>query len=125
MENVTVVQIFGWLGILAAFIGSVKAIRSSTKSLLESILKDKFDTFDKGQKDILAKIDKVESKVNRVDLENCKNYLVTYLAEIDRGIEKDEVEKLRFWEEYEHYKEIGGNSYIHNKVEDLKRRNLL
>ena len=60
-----------------------------------------------------------------IDIENCKNYLVTFLAEVSRGEEKDETEIMRFWEEYGHYKNKGGNSYVHRKVEELKKRGLL
>ena len=33
----------------------------------------------------------------------------------------DEIERERFWEQYEHYVKCGGNSYIQRKVENLKQ----
>ena len=49
-----------------------------------------------------------------------KNFLVAKIAEVDKGNKLDEIEKERFWEQYEHYSKIGGNSYIQRKVDELK-----
>ena len=58
-------------------------------------------------------------------MENCKNFLVSFLARCDRGEYIDEIEKERFWEQYEHYRELGGNAYIGNKVESLRKEGKL
>lgn len=118
MENITVGQLAAWLALIAAIIAGYNTLKKSIKSMLDVALKGKFEELEKTQKDILTRLDDV-------DIENCKNYLVTFLSETARGEMKDETEIQRFWEEYEHYTSKGGNSYIHNKVEDLKARKLL
>lgn len=118
METLTIGQMAAALAFILAVIGGITSLKKSIKSGIESALKDKFDELEKTNKEILKRLDSV-------DLENCKNFLVTFLAEVARGEMKDETELQRFWEEYEHYQKLGGNSYIRNKVEELKGRKLL
>ena len=66
-------------------------------------------------------MDKLESKMSVVDMESCKNYLTDHLSRMDSGYYPlSDIEKERFWEQYEHYKNIGGNSYIRRRVEQLQ-----
>lgn len=118
MENITLGQLSAALLFIVAIIAAAQSLKKSIKSWLNAILKERFDIIDKSQAEIIKRLD-------TVDLENCKNYLVTFLSEVNRGEPKDETEIQRFWEEYEHYIDKGGNSYIRNKVEDLKARKLL
>lgn len=118
MENITIGQISGALLFIIALIAALQSLKKSIKGWLDSALKDRFASLEQTQKDILKRLD-------TVDIENCKNYLVTFLAEVARGETKDETEMQRFWEEYEHYQKLGGNSYIRNKVDELKGRKLL
>lgn len=64
----------------------------------------------------------IEKKIDRVDMNATKNYLVQQIAEIDRNGEIDGANKMRFYEQYEHYtKDLEGNSYIKDEVERLKK----
>ena len=118
MENLTIGQIAIGAAFLVALIGAIASLKKTIKGLIETALKDRFDSIDKSQKEILKRL-------NDVDLENCKNYLITFLSEISRGEMKDEIEIKRFWEEYEHYSECGGNSYIKHKVEELAGKKVI
>lgn len=118
MEQITLGQAAGALALVVAIIAGINSLKKSIKGWLDTALKDQFSALEQMQKDILKRLDSV-------DIENCKNYLVTFLAEAQRGEMKDETEMQRFWEEYEHYQKLGGNSYIRNKVEELKARKLL
>jgi len=118
MEQITVGQIAVGVAFVVALIAGVTSLKKSIKGWIEAALKDRFDALEKSQKEILARLD-------TVDIENCKNYLVTFLSEVARGEVKDETEIQRFWEEFQHYSEKGGNSYIRHKVDELKGRKLL
>lgn len=122
MENITVGQIAIAVAFLAALITGGVKIKDAVKKWLETLLKEKFDEASKETKTLSAKIDSIEKQLANVDLENCKNYLVTFISEVKRGEVKDEIEKQRFWEEYEHYTHKGGNSYIRHDVEELKKK---
>jgi hypothetical protein len=121
---------------IVGLVAAMQSIKKNIKTSLESLLKDKFDEVGKRQDDKFNDIEKtlneikvaqneVKQQMDDVDLENCKNYLVTYLADVRRGEVKDETETQRFWEEYEHYQKKGGNSYIRHSVEDLQSKKLL
>lgn len=115
MDNITLADIRTWIGFLAALIGSCTGIYVWIKKLLKAL-------FDAQTKDIHEQLAKNREMVIRVDLENCKNFLVSFLARCDKqGCVIDEIEKARFWEQYEHYLELGGNSYIRNRVEQLRK----
>ena len=44
------------------------------------------------------------------------NFLVNFLADVENGDEKDDVQTKRACEVYDHYvKDLHGNSYIHDK----------
>lgn len=68
------------------------------------------------------KIDAIADNNKRIELEAHKNFLVRFLADVEQGQPIDEIERERFYEVYSRYTspELGGNSYIHNKVEKLK-----
>lgn len=113
------------LGDIGAWIATVAAIISSCTGIYLYIKKALRTLFDAQTKDLQSRLDKQEAAINRVDMENCKNFLVSFLSKVDKGNEVDEIEKERFWEQYEHYSNLGGNSYIKNKVEALCKKGLL
>lgn len=73
----------------------------------------------------VRKQDEIISKIEKVELANGKNYLVQALAKIECGQELTPVEKERFWENYDRYVELGGNSYIHSTTERFKKEGKL
>lgn len=112
MNEVTIGQIAAAVAMIATLISGLAVISSSLKKYLKN-------AFDDHSKAIVESLSKLEKRVEDVDREACKNYLVIFLSGVDKGNAIDEIEKERFWEEYEHYKKTGGNSYIKRKVEAL------
>ena len=107
MENITLGDIATWAAFVVALGGSVAAIIRGVGKAVEKLLEP------------------VKKQIRDVDLENCKNYLVTFLAAVERGQEHDEIELERFHEQLGHYQQIGGNSYIKSKVEKLQKEGKL
>jgi hypothetical protein len=68
----------------------------------------------------LAKKEDLEKEINKVQLDNCKNYLVQQISASDRR-ELSQAEKERYWENYDNYIKLGGNSYIHSETDRLKK----
>lgn len=58
-------------------------------------------------------------------IEHAKNYIVCFLADVEQGEPIDQDELHCFWDNYELYKAMGGNSYVHDKVEKLKAQGKL
>ena len=83
--------------------------------------------FENGLKPVNQKLDAMDKKLDEVDMNACKNFLVRFLADVEQGNPIDEIEKERFYETYEHYTSprLHGNSYIKEKVEDLKKQGKL
>lgn len=125
MENITVGQILAIIAAFAALITGGVKIKDAVKKWLTGMLSEKFAEQKKETDAIKTSVEDLKKQLNTVDLENCKNYLVTYLSAIERGEEKDEIEHQRFYEEYQHYVEHGGNSYIKDKVSKLRNKGLI
>ena len=97
---------------MAALITGLSVIGARLKKYIQG-------AFAESTQNITASIHKLEERVETVDQEACKNYLVIFLSGVDKGNAVDEIELERFWEEYQHYIKQGGNSYIKRKVEKL------
>ena len=113
MEQITLGQIGLAITFVVGLIAGITALIKNIKKWLSAAFKEDFEGLNK-------KMDTMQKRIEDVDLASCKNYLVRFLSDLDKGREIDEVEMERFWEQYQHYEKIGGNSYIHRKVEQLK-----
>lgn len=81
----------------------------------------------KGQAWLQSKImSPVIEAIKIVDINQCKSYLTDFLAEMESGKTKTENQIKRAYEVYEHYtNKLHQNSYVHDKWEDLKRKELI
>ena len=113
MEQITLGQLESWALFILGLGGAVAGIIAGVKKVLKALFKGQMETIDK-------RFDRQEAQIKKIDLENCKNFLVSYLAKVENEGTTDEIETQRFWEEYEHYIQGGGNSYIRQKVDKLK-----
>jgi len=121
MGDITLGQIATWLGFIAGIIASITAIwkigsEMANNAFAKAIspISHKIDTLNK-------KIDDLEKKHDESDLSRVKDFLVDFLARIERGEKVDEEELERFWENYDFYHKHGGNSYIHSKLDKLQK----
>ena len=110
MDGITLKDISLSLALIVGILSSSVYLNSNLKKWIGK-------QFDEKVEPVKKSIDEVDAKVSRVDMESCKNYLARCLADFDRDEELSETEKERFWENYEHYLENGGNSYIKHKVD--------
>ena len=106
------------MAFLVALIGGLGYLTKAIKTWLTKLLEEQF-------KEINDRIDSLQQQMTEVDMESCKNYLVGFLSDVEKGAVIDEIQKERFWEQFEHYAKSGGNSYIKNKVDDLRAKNWL
>lgn len=77
----------------------------------------------------IEKIDGLKEKfsndINEVKKEQDKTYLTDFLSDIEQGIPKTDIQIKRAYEVYEEYTELKGNSYIHDKWEELVKEGVL
>ena len=112
--NITLEQVATALGWLVGVGGSLAAIIAYIRKLLKAFFKEQLDEMNQ-------RFDRVEKRISDVDKETTKNFIVSILAQLDSGLEIDEVQRARFYEQFEHYLKEGGNGYIQARVDELKR----
>lgn len=117
MENITLGQISVAIAFFVALIGGVKYILTDMKKITERALKPTNDKIDRMSESL-------KKEIQKSDLNATKNYLVATLHDIKQG-QMNDMSKQRFFEQYEHYKSLGGNSYISNEVDKMKNEGLL
>lgn len=109
LEDISIAIVF-----IVGLIGGVTYLKNSIRDALKKLLDDQF-------KSVNDKLDKTQSSIRKLDVQTTKNFLVRYLADIEREDVIYDTEKQRFWEEYDHYtKDLGENSFIKEWVERLK-----
>lgn len=114
MESITIGQICLVLAAIVAFVKGIEYLYSLLK-------KGATNWFKSLLQPINDSINSLSKKIDNVDINSCKNYLVRFLADVEQGNEIDEIERERFYEVYNHYISLGGNSYVKDKVEKLKK----
>lgn len=118
MEDITIGQIGAALTFIVGFMGGIMYLKNALRGILSSVVKQELEPMRK-------QMDEMQQKIDRVDMESCKNFLVRCLSELERGENISETERERFWEQYEHYIKTGHNSYIKSKVEQLRKQGKL
>lgn len=67
----------------------------------------------------------IKKDLDSVKYENDKTYLTDFLSEVEAKQPKTEIQKRRAYEIYEEYTKLNGNSYVHNKWEELVKKGVL
>lgn len=103
MESITLGQILGALTFIVSFIGAITYLSNILKKQVDKTLKP------------------IQDSIKELDVSQCKNFLVRFLADIEQGNEIDEVERERAYEIYDHYtNDLKQNSYIHKRWTELE-----
>ena len=119
VKNITLLDISVIVLFVVGLIRGVQELKKSIKEFLEKLLADQF-------KEVNNKLTDMQSSITVLDKQACKNFLVRYLADIERGNIIYDSERQRFWEEYDHYiKDLGENSFIKEWVARLKEEGKL
>lgn len=104
MENITLGQISNLLLFIVELGGVTITIIVAMKKILNK------------------QLEPINQKIDKLDLNDCKNFLVRFLADVERGQSMDEVEEKRSHDVYDHYRnDLNGNSYIEDKWNKLMK----
>ena len=69
-----------------------------------------------------TKMKPLKKKLDTLDENQCKNYLIMFLKSVEKGNKPDDMEVKHAYEVYDHYsKDLGKNSYIHDKWQKLMK----
>jgi hypothetical protein len=75
--------------------------------------------------EIKVLIEQNSEDMRQMKLDLCKNLLTRYLSDIERGTKLTEIELERFNDINSNYVKLGGNSYIHSKIDKYKAQGKL
>lgn len=140
LGNLTLSEVLVILSGLVAFVNVINTLINSSKKAQNKILEPNTEKIDELTKKldntremINAEINEVKStviqEINKIEYESCKTFLVSTIAEIKRanelGQEVDEVLKKRFFERYDKYIAMGGNTYVKHEVETLQKKGII
>lgn len=114
VKNLTLLDISVIVLFIVGLIKGVQELKKAIKEFLQKLLEDQF-------KEVNDKLDGMQTSIRKLDKQECKNFIVRYLADVERGDYIYESEQYRFWEEYDHYiNDLHENSYIKEWVARLK-----
>lgn len=135
MEQVTIGQIFIMLAKIAGVIGSVSVVigiivkfwrwlsKKEMNPILDEMAKMEKRIMDKmieNDTEINSKIDKLTQDVNNLDVSECKDVIVSFIAAIEDGAAIDAVFEERAYEAMDRYENVlHQNSYIHKRWEEV------
>ena len=126
MGNITVEQVANFIITFGAVLtaGGVicKVAISNGKKILDKSLDKSLEPFDRR---ITELSDLHEKQYQALSLQTDKNYLVRFLADVEKGETVDETELEHFYFTYDDYHRHNGNSYIDHKVDKLKKEGKL
>lgn len=129
MENINLGQISIALLFTYALIDTIGKLynkfKKPVKSALNEEIKEELKPIIDNQNKTNSKLDNLNKKIDEVDINRCKDYLVNFFSKVEKEEGIDEVELEHFYCVYEIYTNKGGNSYIHSKYEKLKKEGKL
>ena len=110
----TIGDVYGVLTFIAGLLASGGAIGAFLTKRIKKIIQDEISPLNN-------KIDGLTDVIDKVDIDNCKNYMQQVISSARNGGVIDETTKQRFAEVYDHYSnDLHLNSYFHNAVEGLR-----
>lgn len=112
-------------GIITGGLVIFKFVSSIVQKWICSLLKPVNDRIDESNRIIMARLDANAEELKQMQLEQYKNFLTRYLADIERDTELTEIELERFNDIYTKYDNLGGNSYVHRKIDKYKEQGKL
>ena len=118
MENITIGQFAAAIALIVGLITGIKYLNKTIKEWINAALNDRFGNLEK-------KIEEQDQKLNELDIDECKNYIILFISKVNNGERIEDIELQRFYSLYEHYLDKGENSFIKTKVEELKEKKFL
>lgn len=107
----------------------IVAFITALGTIINTVISKKTNKKIENINDINNKLDfmRKESKEDMLEhtIDADKTYLINFLSDLENGVPKTEVQIKRTYEIYERYVNNGGNSYVHDKWEEVKKLGLL
>lgn len=116
--------------VLVAIIGLIGiVIQNKSNSKLKSqedLLKTVDDKMDKLKTQSIEEDKRLNKKLDIMDMDNCKRFLIVEMTKIQDGMyAPNEEQKRMLYETKERYNNDGGDSYVDSMFESLQAKGLL
>ncbi len=136
MQDITLKWISDNIEFLLVLCAGAYGIYRGAKKAIKDMLRDEFKNLGDKITNLEAKVADLEGKVDTNDAElgqkidelnmhTCKNFIMRYLSDIERGVIPNEIERERFSEEWDYYTKNGGNSYLKEWYKQLSDKGWL
>lgn len=124
MENITLGQIAKGLAFIVALIGSVVYLKKGTIKGLSKVIDNQLEPIRTEIEEIKKEIQDIKNETSKNNLSGIKTDLINFMELADK--EKiSTVQRIRSHELYDYYCKHGGNSYVHDGWEKLKKEGKL
>lgn len=101
------------VGLIIGLVSFIKAAEYIVKEFYDKI----GNSITENTEPINKRLDDIENNLTKIDKEQCKSFLTQNL---NADHELSEIEKQRIYEVYQHYRDLGGNSYIKEEFERMQ-----
>lgn len=102
------------LGIVVGMIGGFVPIYFALKRSMKSAIKEQTDP-------IARQLDILQKDIDSLTKADCKNFLVSYLSDKEKGVPMSSAVEARAYEVKDRYKAKNGNSYIKDEWERIMK----
>ena len=113
MENISIGQLAKDLAFLVGLISSVVYLKKGTIKGIASVIDERLDPIKK-------EVENLKEETSKNNLSSIKTDLINLMELADKK-EISPEQKMRSYELYDFYCTHGGNSYVHDKWERLKK----
>lgn len=127
--KIAVEDLTAFISVIAGTITGVLIISKFLNGLMtkwaNTLIEPIDQKIDQSNREIKGLIEQNSEDVKQMKLDLCKNLLTRYLSDIERGTKLTEIELERFNDINSNYIKLGGNSYIHSKIDKYKAQGKL
>lgn len=117
MDKISVVIIS-----IATFLNALITIATFISKVKKPVDNAVDKKFTEALKPINDKLGIIDDRIDKLDKNQCKNYLTEFLEDIRNGIPKSDIQIQRATEVYDHYiNDLHLNTYIHDSWEKLMK----
>lgn len=106
--DTVIISIATILNAILVIMGFIAKIKKPVDNVIDK-------KFQEALEPINDKLNTIDNRIDKIDKNECKNYLTEFLEDIKNGIPKSDIQIQRATEVYDHYiNDLHLNTYIHD-----------
>ena len=115
MDETTIISIATVLNAILVIMNFISKIKKPVDNAVEK-------KFEEALQPINDKLEIIDTRLDKLDKNECKNYLTEFLEDVKNGVPKSDIQIQRATEVYDHYiNDLHLNTYIHDGWEKLMK----